>query len=85
MIPFGDADERLREPAAKEARLAELPHCRVDALNHLLVQEGVGEKVSPPKLQAPRRHWERPRLSSRCSVSYTCERCSPPLRDHSCS
>lgn len=48
VIPFGDADERLREPVAEEARLAELPHCRVDALNHLLVQEGVwGEGESP--------------------------------------
>lgn len=53
MIPFGDADERLREPVAKEARLAELPHCRVDALNHLLVQDGVGGKGEPPQTAGP--------------------------------
>lgn len=57
MIPFGDADERLRDPVAEEAWLAELPRCRVAALNHLLGQDGVwGEGESPqsagPQAQA---------------------------------
>ena len=57
VIPFGDADERLRDPVAEEAWLAELPRCRVAALNHLRGQDGVwGEGESPqsagPQAQA---------------------------------
>lgn len=56
VIPFGDANERLREPVAEEVWLAELPHCRVDALNHLPVQGGVWGDGESPQSPGPQAH-----------------------------
>ena len=73
VIPFGDAGGRLRAPVAEEAWLAELPHCRVDALNHLLVQDGVWGEGESPQSPGPQAQVAlgAPRLSSWSSLSYT--------------